>query len=215
MRRWGTILLLIGLLGILSGCFLFTPIGPQLLYSEDFSNSSSADWPQETDASGGWQITNGRYYGMLADNDSYYYVYSGAATVQTLTDFRIQATTSQQGSATDHSWGLILRASDEHFYAFEISADGWYVFSVYTPTDWVNLGNKWQETDKINPMGQTNTLRVDARGNTFDLYINDQHVETVQDSTLSSGSVGFIVETWDDPNGGAWFDNLQVWSLVD
>jgi len=37
----------------------------------------------------------------------------------------------------------------------------------------------------------------------------------VTDSTLSSGSVGFIVETWDDPDGGAWFDDLEVWTLGD
>jgi len=214
MKRWGALLLLFGLMGGLAGCFQFTPLTPQpqLLYSEDFSNPSTSAWLQDTDASGGWQIMNGRYYGMLTDDDSYYYVYSGA--ISSLTDFRIVATTSQQGTAADHSWGIILRASDEHFYAFEISADGYYVFSVYTPSDWANLP-EWQKTDKIRPAGQTNTLRVDARGNSFSLYINDQFVTTVQDGTLSSGSVGFIVETWTDPNGGAWFDNLEVWSLVD
>jgi len=216
MKRWGALFLLVGLMGILTGCFQFTPLTPQpqLLYSEDFSNASTPSWVQGVDPPGTWQITNGRYYGMLDDYDSYYYVYSGA--ISGLTDFRIQATTSQQGTATDHSWGLILRASNERFYAFEISADGWYVFSVYTPSDWEDLYD-WHTTNLIRPAGQTNTLRVDVRGNTFDLYLNGQWLAKVTDpaSTLTSGSVGFIIETWNDSNGGAWFDDLEVWSLVD
>ncbi len=215
MRRWFGTLLLIVVVGIVSGCALFGPlvgVQPQLLFSDDFSNTSSPGWWQGVDPPGEWDITNGHYYGQVGDADSYYYVYN--TTVSGLTDFRIEATTNQLGTATDHSWGIILRATDEAFYAFEISADGYVVFSVYTPTDWDDLYG-WVKSAAIRPKGQTNTLRVDVQGTSFTFYVNGQLIDHVTDATLSSGSVGFIVETWGDPNGGAWFDDLEVWTLVD
>ncbi len=215
MKRWAVLILLIGVVTGLAGCSLFTPPPnpqPQLLFEDNFSNTRSPGWWQGNDPPGTWEIKNGHYYGELDDSDSYYYVYN--TTVSGLTNFRIQATTSQLGTATDHSWRIILPASDERFYAFEISADGYVVFSVYTPTDWQDIYN-WVKSDQIHPAGQTNKLAVEAHGTSFTLYVNDQQVAQVTDATLTSGSVGFIVETWGDPNGGAWFDDLDVWTLVD
>jgi hypothetical protein len=215
MRHGMKALVLIGLLGSLAGCVLFNPppaVQPQLLYSENFSSSTAKGWWQGIDPPGEWIITGGRYYGTVLDEDSYYYVYTTAAP--NLTDFSARVTTGQQGTATDHSWGIIFRAGDERFYAFEISADGYVLVSVYTPADWSDLYG-WALCSAIRPAGQTNELRVDAQGTTFSFYVNGTYVTQVTDATLASGSIGFIVETWDDPNGGAWFDNLEVWSIVD
>ena len=136
MRRWGLLILLGTVMTGISGCFLFTPpvVGPQLLFSDDFSNASSPGWWQGTYLSAEWDIAGGRYYGAVDDADSYDYVYNDA--VGGWTDFSVEATTGQLGLAGDHSWGLILRAQDEAFYAFEISTDGYVLFSVSTPTDW-------------------------------------------------------------------------------
>ncbi len=213
--RITALVLILAAAGSLAGCFLINPppvLQPQLLYSEDFSNSSAPGWWQGIDPPGEWDIVGGRYYGNVSDADSYYYVYSTAAP--NLTDFSVRVTTGQQGSASDHSWGVIFRAGDERFYAFEISADGYVLLSVYTPTDWEDLYG-WAYCDAIRPAGQTNGLRVDVQGTTFSLYVNGQYITQVTDATLTSGSVGFIIETWDDPDGGAWFDNLEVWSIVD
>jgi hypothetical protein len=217
MRNRIVALLLMVVVGVLTGCSFFNPpvvpvIGPQLLFSDDFSNASSQGWWQGSDEVGEWEITNGRYYGHVDDEDSYYYVYN--TTVDSLADFRVEATTGQQGTATDHSWGIILRAQDERFYAFEISADGYVLISVYTPSDWEDLYG-WEASNAIRPAGQTNTIRVEARGTTFAMYVNDQYITQITDATLSSGSVGFIIETWNDANGGAWFDDLEVWTLAD
>jgi len=213
MRRWGVVMLMaVAALG-LSGC-MQEPSGPELLFAGYFTSADSPGWwqGQDSDVGAEWQIASGHYSGQLADADSYYYVWNTEVTG--LTDFRIQATTSQLGTATDHSWGIIFRADDDAFYAFEISADGYVQLSVWTPGDW-NAIYDWALCAAIRPMGQTNALRVDAHGTSFALYVNDVLVTQVTDSTLSSGSVGFIVETWDDPDGGAWFDDLEVWTLGD
>lgn len=216
MRRWVGVMLVIAVVGSLSGCMNQPPAEaePQLLFADYFTNTSSPGWGQgqKTDPPVEWQITGGHYYGRLSDADSYSYRWN--TTVTGLTDFRIQATTSRLGTATDHSWGIIFRAQNEAFYAFEISAGGKVQFSVWTPDDWKAIYG-WEPCAAIRPAGQANELRVDVRGTSFTLYINDHMVAQASDATLSSGSVGFIVETWDDPDGGAWFDDLEVWTLAD
>ncbi|MCX6101619.1 MAG: hypothetical protein NTV92_09465 [Candidatus Bipolaricaulota bacterium] len=213
MKRWVVVVLLMVAGLVLSGC-MHEPSGPELLFTDYFANADSPGWWQGLDSDTGaqWQITGGHYVGQIADADSYYYVWNTEVTG--LTDFRIQATTSQIGTATDHSWGIIFRTDGDSLYAFEISADGGVLFSVRTPSDWNDLYG-WAPCAAIHPAGQTNELRVDAHGTSFALYVNDRLVTQVTDATLSSGSVGFIVETWDDPNGGAWFDDLEVWTLED
>jgi hypothetical protein len=205
-------LIMVAVLG-LSGC-IEEANEPELLFADYFSSADSPGWwqGQDSDVGAQWQIAGGHYVGQLADADSYYYVWN--TDVTGLTDFRIQASTSQLGTATDHSWGIIFRADDDAFYAFEISADGYAQLSVWTPSDW-NAIYDWTLCAAIRPAGQTNDLRVDVHGTSFALYVNDVLVTQVTDSTLSSGSIGFIVETWDDADGGAWFDDLEVRTLDD
>jgi len=183
----------------------------QLLFSDSFSNTTSADWWQgeDEDAGATWEIQNGHYYGRLAENHSWYYVTS--KTARTLADIRIVATTSPVGTASDSTWGIVLRAQGGTFYAFEIDADGYALFSVRTAGGWHDIYG-WEPCSAIR-FGQPNVLRVDAAGKFFSLYVNDTLFAQVTDDALSSGSVGFIVEMWDDPDGGAWFDDLEVWSL--
>lgn len=212
-KLFGLAFVLVAGLATLSGCFMLTPpedLQPQLLFADNFANASSPGWWQGIDPPGEWEIRSGHFYGGLSDEDSYYYVHN--TTVTGLTDFRIEATTNQLGSASDHSWGIIFRAQGEDFYAFEISADGYILFSVRADDFWDDIID-WEASDAIHPAGQTNKIRVDVRGTSFMLYVNDQLVGQATDATLTSGSVGFIVETWNDPDGSAWFDDLQVWSL--
>jgi len=213
MRRWIGAILLLVVVGGLSGCFLFPGSGgaqSQLLYSEDFSNPDDSGWYQGEDPGWEWAITGGRYYGWVIDEDSLDYVYDGSASG--LTDGRFQAKTGQLGAATDHSWGLIFRAAGQSFYAFEISADGYVLFAVHTATGWDHLYG-WEPCPAIRSAGETNEIRVDADGSSFSLYVNGQFITEVTDTRLSSGSVGFIIETWVDAEGGVWFDDLEVWSL--
>jgi hypothetical protein len=220
MRRWvGGVLMVVAVLG-LSGCATWLRDDePELLFADYFANTNSPGWWQGRDGDAEaetpwetvWEILDGRYYGQLAGADSYYYNFN--PTVTGLTDFRVQATTGQIGTAGDCSWGIILRAGNDGFYAFEISADGYVQFSVWAEDYWEDIYG-WAQCAAIRP-GQTNQLRIDVRGSSFTLYVNGTTVAQVTDATVNSGSVGFIVETWDDAYGGAWFDDLEVWTLGD
>jgi len=213
MRRWIGAFLLLVVVGGLSGCFLFPGSGgaqSQLLYSEDFSNPDDLGWRVGSYPPAEWAITGGLYYGWVIDFDSYAYSYD--STASGLTDGRFQVKTGQLGTATDHSWGIIFRVTGESFYLFEISADGYVLFAVHTAAGWDDLYG-WQPCSAIRPAGETNEIRVDAQGSSFSLYVNGQFITEVMDTRLISGTVGVIIETWVDAQGGVWFDDLEVWSL--
>ena len=101
---------------------------------------------------------------------------------------------------------------ERKYYYFAISGDRRYTLvydnlDVEEPTtDLVS----WRFSDAINPGKQTNRLKVVAIGNTIELYVNDQLLDTVQDDLLSQGSVGFLVSSSFEGGVQVSFDNLIV-----
>ena len=59
-------------------------------------------------------------------------------------------------------------------------------------------------------LNQPNLLAVVALGNTFDLYVNNRHIDTVTDGTLSSGQIGLAAEEVRNPTD-VLFRNAMVW----
>lgn len=131
-------------------------------------------------------------------------------------------------------------AAAEGYYMFLISADGYY--SVWKAQH-TSAGpqarrvSAWIATDLIEQgLGATNTLRVVARGASFQFFINGQAVplclpddpaaestysggicygtmrDTLQDDSFAAGQIGVVAQT--TPTGGAGvvvsFDNLII-----
>jgi len=71
----------------------------------------------------------------------------------------------------------------------------------------------WTESSAIKPVGELNTLRVETNGDTIRLYVNDELLDEVSDSTIANGKAALVVNTFDDPNVTVKFDNLIVRGL--
>jgi len=54
-------------------------------------------------------------------------------------------------------------------------------------------------------------LRADCVGNNLALFVNGQHLVTVQDDAFSDGDVGLLVGTFDTPGADLLFDNFVVY----
>ncbi len=61
-------------------------------------------------------------------------------------------------------------------------------------------------------LGVTNTVAVVAKGGTITIYVDQQMVMSLNDSSLSQGQIGFEVEDG-DVKSEAIFTNAKVWSL--
>ena len=119
--------------------------------------------------------------------------------------------------AENQTAGLIFWASDYNsYFSFEIQqAVGQYAVAEWTPgtsgSSWT-LPVAWTASPAIvKTLGSQNTLRVQTKGNTATLFINDQQVGTVTGTPpTGGGQVGFWVgssttstSTWDVTNFSA------------
>lgn len=128
-------------------------------------------------------------------------------------DFVLEVDASQVSGPNNNAYGLILRyglESDE-FYAFIISGDGYYAFTVdgANHTDPEFLA-EWAESSAIKQGNQTNRLKVVAVGPSMKYYVNDQMLGEIQDSRFTQGTVGFFAGSVDEGNVQIAFDNLRV-----
>lgn len=109
-------------------------------------------------------------------------------------------------------YGLICRYKDaNNFYAFLVSSDGYYAIVK-------NIGGerKILSSDTFEPSGfiqkgaSNNHIRADCVDKTLSLYVNWEKVDEVADIDLSSGDVGIIAGTFNEPGSDIKFDNFIV-----
>jgi serine/threonine protein kinase len=113
--------------------------------------------------------------------------------------------------------GLIFRANDQQYYDFEITSQGKFFFRRH---DSNASGGTYtyliQDTrsNAIAPGNQKNTLLVIANGSDFKLFINNVFVGKQQDSTYTSGQVGFVIGTLpSETSGEASFAHFKVYTV--
>lgn len=119
------------------------------------------------------------------------------------TNFSFEADIRVNTNSSEYH-GLLFRhkinANDNDFYSFRITPDGYFAFDLWQDSPDLSFTRLLgpSESNAINTgAGQINHLKVIANGNKFDLFINDQKVGTITDSTFSSGKVGFVSCTCD------------------
>ncbi len=102
-------------------------------------------------------------------------------------------------------------------YYFRINTDGTYILYKFANKDSNGISQTTTlisgHSSAINAGdNQTNLLTVIARGNTFNLYINKQYVDSASDNTFASGVIGVYVDS-DTSGTSAYFHNAEVWRL--
>jgi hypothetical protein len=65
-------------------------------------------------------------------------------------------------------------------------------------------------TDAVIQGDSTNHLRADCIGDSLTLYANGERLHAVTDSAFSSGDVGLIAGTFDEPGADIAFDDFVV-----
>lgn len=190
----------------------------QTLFSDDFSDPNSGLVQDETEQEWGrgYYTPEGQYtFEMKPNPGAIYDFYLDQALPA---DFLLEVTAQYEGAA-NNGYGLIfqlLPAADEtgadRFYTFRISGDGYYsVEKVGAETvpliDWTYTGAINQEP------GAANLLAVEGQGNSFNLYINGQQVDSFTDAegSYSEGTFGLITDNYDEAAPVTFtFDDLTV-----
>jgi len=181
---------------------------PSTVIYEDTEFNNSCDTESTTDVVR--SVENGQYV-MKVITPSY--IGWTECTAVEYADFIMEVDAAQVSGPDNNAYGVVLRyglESDE-FYAFMISGDGYYAFTVdgANRTDPEFLA-EWTESSAINKGAQTNHIKVAAVGSSMKYYVNDQLLGEVQDARFSTGTVGFFVGTVDEGDLTVSFDNLKI-----
>lgn len=187
------------------------PVNPmvEVLYQDDFSNSSSG-WPVDADTSKSASYSSdGQYLLQAFDANQDVWAHPG----ESFGDVRIEVDAVKSIGPDDNSFGAVCRfVDDDNFYFFIISSDGYQAIGKYMGGEFSYLtSDKMQSSSEINLGAANNHIRADCVGSTLTLYVNNQQVSSATDTSFSTGDVGLIVGTFDEPNVGILFDNFFVY----
>ncbi len=180
---------------------------PEILFSDDFSNPSSG-WDRVSDSTAITDYDNGAY--RIYVNESNYDVWANPG--RSFTDVQVEVTATKVGGSDDNDFGLICRYRDvENYYFFIISSDGFYAIGLVENGAQQLIGTESMDfSEKINQGGTSNLIRADCVGDTLTLYANGSLLADVRDTRFTSGDVGLIAGTFDEPGTDIRFTNFVV-----
>lgn len=178
-----------------------------VLYSDDFSDPNSG-WDRVQSDEGVTDYENGAYRIFVDQSQHDYWANPG----RSFGDVRVEVDATKTGGPDDNDFGLVCRYQDtENFYAFLISSDGYYAILKYSGGTSESLGTDGMlSTVAVNQGAATNHIRADCVGDTLTLYANGTRLHSTTDSQFTSGDVGLIAGTFDEPGTDISFDDFVV-----
>lgn len=135
----------------------------------------------------------------------------------TLPDTFMVQVSAQSAGAIDTAYGLIFQVQDDdHFYAFRVSGDGYFLVEIAdgeyleTLVDWT-VAESYDLTEEA-----INTLAVAGGDGFYALYVNGMQVGEFADDSYGAGSAGYLVEDYDETDPAAFgFDDFVVGVLAE
>jgi hypothetical protein len=177
-----------------------------ILLSEDYSNSKSG-WDIYAEDLLSADYENGMY--VITNDDPQSYAWGIANKY--FTDTSIEMDTQLLSGPMDVESGIICRKNGNNFYYGLISIDGYYGIFKSTEEDFLMVQMENMPFNNAIKLGnEVNRVRFDCIGSTLSLFANDILLAEVTDPDYTSGDIGLIVGTYDDPGAKFGFDNLVV-----
>jgi hypothetical protein len=107
--------------------------------------------------------------------------------------------------------GLSLRdtTSIAHAYNFEVCQDGSYRFNRFDDFSTEVTVKSGSSGAIVTGLGQPNLIAAVVNGSTFDLYVNNQKIDTINDGSYSQGQFGVSSFL----NSEAAYTNARMWTL--
>ncbi len=181
-------------------------------FTDDYSDPSSGLYddsaPQEW-GQGSYDAETEQYvYAMNAASGVIYDYYYDLV----LPDAFMLEAWAQTAGAVDTAFGLIFQVQDdEHFYAFRLSGDGYFLVEkidgekLETLVDWT-VADPFDTTEEA-----LNTLAVTGADGVYQLFVNGEQVGEFADDSFGAGSAGYMVENFDETAPAAFvFDDFTV-----
>lgn len=193
----------------LTAHFETAPIVPEVLFSDDFSDEAGV-WDTFSDEDGSVFYENGWLHLVnytIATFDT------GTFAHQHFTDFILEVETTLVEGTDNNCHAVACRFKDEYnYYAFSISAEGYYFISRFIGGDQVPLtGPTPIYSTYINQgMGAVNLINIECIGSNLTLSVNGHVLASVTDATFSGGDIALVATSFEGSFTEIAFDNIIV-----
>lgn len=179
-----------------------------VLYQDDFSDPQSG-WNTYSDDVSEVNYQDGGLR-ILVNQAQYDY---WSIPREKFDDTRVEVEAVRLSGPEDNDFGIVCRYQDKsNFYALLISSDGYAgILQVLDGNYNLISGERMDYFEDIQKSSEVKKLRAECVGDTLALSVNGSELLRVQDSAFSSGQVGLIVGTYDEPGVEMFFDNFVVY----
>jgi len=177
-----------------------------VLFQDDFSSPASG-WDPYKSAEGTMDYDGGAYRIVVNALQVNFW----STPHKDFSDARIEVDAGKIAGPDENRIGLICRYTNNQYYFFVISSDGYYGIGIFNNGQSALLGQtEMQSSDKIKTGTVVNHLRADCNGDTLSLVVNGFLVGQVHDPSLKHGDVGLLAGTFTHPGVDIIFDNFVV-----
>jgi S1-C subfamily serine protease len=179
----------------------------QTVLNEDFSDNNLG-WDESATTETSTYVSDGRLF--LQVKPAQFSLWIPDPELRDFGNIEIKVDVNIEQRALDSDIGVLCRYVDaDNHYALEVSEDGYY-------TIWKRVNGEvtyiveWAASDLIPTDGSPFVLNASCDGAQLSVGINGNLLATGTDTDFSSGSVGMIAGTWENPNLVVSFDNFEV-----
>jgi LPXTG-motif cell wall-anchored protein len=188
----------------------------KLVYQDDFNDSGKKSGLEEnkaaTDYSRGFHAPGVYHLKDVKKGETRWSMFPN----QAYADFTIEIDVfdSSDDFTGDIAQGLIVRAKDDtHFYAVLIDPrTGGYAVRRFDGANKSSDLVAFKTSPLVKQQADVNHLRIDAKGDTFTVYLNDESLTSFTDATYKQGQIGLIASNVDAVGAHMHFDNVKIYS---
>lgn len=191
------------------------PDGTVALNDPLTDNSNGYFWGEGSDVRGNCNFIDGSYHIIIPGTNYIHYCFAENTSFSNFT-YQVQITILKGNCG-----GIISRVDSDNlnFYYFFICQSGSSGLSSYKNNKVSQqLWNSNQTSNNGSPvpvhqgLNASNTIAVTTNNNSITLYINQQKITQINDSSYSQGQIGVTAESLGDPTE-VKFSNAQVWTF--
>jgi len=215
-RNLSKVLLAVGLLVLASlSCSMLSALGSGALLEDDFSKNDSG-WGTGTDADSSVEYTNGGLQMQVFTKN--YFIWSTPNT-EDYDSVHMEVTVNNNDTDSTTAFGFMCyqQVVDSSFYYFAITPAGEYAIakaSLAASDVFLTNNDEWGSSDLIAVNAPSYRVGADCGNGTLTLYVDGKQIDSVTDSTYTTGGVGLF--TWsgeDAASADLTFDDFVMTKL--
>jgi hypothetical protein len=186
--------------------------GGDVILSDDFS---SAQWGTGTDVDSAVEYVNETLQFIVFTKN--WFVWS-TPDADDYSDVHMEVTVINNGTDSTTAFGLMCnKATNSDFYYFAVTAAGQYAIAkaVDGQTDlFLTNNDEWADSDLIAVEASSYRVGADCGNGTLTLYVDGQQIDSVVDSSYTSGQVAVLAWSGEEAtNTNVSFDDFLMTEL--